>query len=413
MIEYLLKSKRKAKKLLKLYNANYNSWDKIKRPSQTEPTGDWKTWLILAGRGFGKTRTGAETIKSWALNKKYSRIALIGNTISEARTVMVEGESGLLSIHSDCNLPILSKDTLLWSNGAKAFIMSATQSEKLRGPQFDAAWIDELAKFKNPDELFNQLMLCLRLGGNPKCIITTTPKPVPIIKRLMGLESTITTTGTTIENKENLAPKFLENLEKNLSRSMIAQEVYGELLDSCEGALWSRSMILYKDPSNLTRIIVAVDPAETSHDKSDETGIIVSGIDENGSVFILDDLSGKYSPSKWGEIVFRAYFDFKADLVIAEVNKGGDMVEQIIRTFDKNIPYKPIRATRGKITRAEPVAALYEKQRVFHTRPFIKLENQLCTYTRNSNYSPDRLDALVWAVTDLVFNKSHLKAWMV
>lgn len=402
-------------------------WEKQARSNQRLPEGNWLTWLILAGRGFGKTRTGAETIRQWVHSGRYGRLALIARSISEGRRIMVEGESGLLAVHPSSERPIFeaSKRQLTWKNGAIATLFGADHYEQLRGPQFDGAWIDELAKFRQPEEAWNQLLFGLRLGKNPRCLITTTPRPIPFLEKLLKDPSVTVTRGTTFDNQANLAPDFIDQIVKQFQgTSMGAQELYAELLTERQGALWSRKMIRYNQPSEdsagkweLERIVIAVDPATTHHEGSDETGIVVVGIDAQKQGYVLEDLSARLSPGDWGQRVVNAYWRYRADRVVAEVNKGGDLVERILRAIDPAISYKAVRATRGKATRAEPVAALYEQNRIYHVRPFTDLETQLCDYIPGiTSKSPDRLDALVWAVTDLLLQSEMnpiLKVWGV
>ncbi|MBX9805686.1 MAG: terminase family protein [Alphaproteobacteria bacterium] len=401
------------------------SWIRQARPSQLPPPGDWRTWLILAGRGFGKTRTGAETLRQWVHDGRCRRIALLSKTIGDARDVMVDGISGLLEIHPLSERPWFEqgRHQLIWPNGTLATLYGADHFECLRGPQFDAAWIDELAKFRHPEEAWNQLMLGLRLGTDPRCIVTTTPRPIPLIEKLLKSEDVVVTKGTTFENRDNLAPTFLKQIVKQFEGTRLgAQELYAQLLTEQQGALWRRDLICYQEPPydeagtpKLIRIIVAIDPATTHHEDSDETGIVIAGLSEDKHAYVLEDLSGRLSPGDWGQRVCEVYWRMKADRVVAEVNKGGDLVERILRGLDPTIPYKAVRATRGKFTRAEPIAALYEQHRVFHARPFDLLETQLCTYVQGITHkSPDRLDALVWALTDLLLESETnptLKLW--
>lgn len=395
-------------------------WDDHARENQKMPKGDWITWLILAGRGFGKTRTGAETIRKLVMEGKAKRIALIGGSIHEVINVMLQGESGIITISPKAEQPKLntSTNTILWPNGARGYLVGATQPEKLRGPQFDAAWVDELAKFRVAESVWNQLMLGLRLGENPKCIVTTTPKPTPLIKRLLNDQNTVVTRGTTFDNKDNLSHLYFDQIIKQFeSTSLGAQELYGEMLTQEAGALWQRSMIKYAVPDSKTfrRVVVAVDPAATHHEQSDETGIVVAALTDDNCVYILDDVSGRLSPLDWGQRAVEAYRRFEADRLVAEVNKGGDMVERIVKSIDAQVSYKSVRATRGKNIRAEPIAALYEQNRVFHVKPMRELEQQLCEYIpHKTSKSPDRLDALVWAVTELLLvceSNPTLKVW--
>lgn len=418
------------KRLLKLLKAElkkrqglrqqYN-WLKQARPNQLPPQGDWRVWLILAGRGFGKTRTGDETLRLWIEKGLYRHVALIGRSLNEVRNVMVEGQSGLLACHPVGERPKFeaSNHRLVWPNGAVATLFGGDNFEKLRGPQFDLVWIDELAKFRYPQALWEQLMLALRLGNNPRCLITTTPRPIPLIDQLLKSPNTVITKGTTFDNCANLAPAYLQQIVKQFEGTRLgAQELYAEVLTERQGALWKRSMIRYQQPpedQNYQRIVIAIDPATTHHDQSDETGIIVAAITADQTAYVLEDLSGRYSPADWGQRVTQAYWRYKADRVVAEVNKGGDMVERIVRSLDPHVSYRAVRATRGKGTRAEPIAALYEQGKVFHTRPHTLLETQLCEYIPGiTSKSPDRLDALVWALTDLLLDKESnpvLKVW--
>lgn len=400
-------------------------WLKQARPSQIPPSGDWRVWLILAGRGFGKTRTGAETVRSWVHQGLAKRIALIGKNLHETRFVMVEGVSGLLSIHPPSSRPTFfpSKRQLVWSNKATAMLYGGDTYEQLRGPQFDLAWIDEFAKFEHQQELLDQVMLGLRLGSSPKCIITTTPRPSKVLLDLLTDPLVAVTRGTTFDNKENLATGFLHDIIKKFEGTRLgAQELYAEILTEREGTLWQRSLIHYAEPTktedglwNLTRIVIAIDPADTATKTSDETGIIVAGINEEKHAFVLADLSGRMSPTDWGNRVVKAYWHYRADRVIAEVNKGGDLVEKMLHALDARIAYKAVRATRGKAVRAEPIAALYERGHVSHMHVFSTLETQLCEYCPDTpGPSPDRMDALVWALTELFLIKgtsATLKIW--
>ncbi|MBX9977068.1 MAG: terminase family protein [Alphaproteobacteria bacterium] len=395
------------------------------RENQRMPEIDWHTWLILAGRGFGKTRTGAESVRQLIENHGYRRIALIGSSIVQTRSIMVEGVSGILSTYLPSSQPhtAMSKREIHFKNGAVAMLFGGDQVDQLRGPQFDLAWVDELAKFRTPDKLMEQLALSLRLGIQPRCIITTTPRPLPILNKLITQEGVVVTRGTTFDNVANLAPTFMEQVVREFKGTKLgSQELYGEILNETQGALWQRSNVVYSEPLYdehqrplLSRIVVAIDPATTHHDGSDETGIIVAGVDDKGCGYVLEDLSGKHSPLDWGQRAVSAYHRYKADRIVAEVNKGGDLVERVIRSIDACASYKEVRATRGKAVRAEPVAALYEKGRIFHSRPLHLLEEQMCSYIPGStSKSPDRVDALVWAFTDLLLvgeASAQLKIW--
>ena len=291
---------------------------------------------------------------------------------------------------------------------------AAIEPDRLRGPQFHRAWCDELAAWRYP-ETFDQLMFGLRLGDNPQCIITTTPKPTQIIKQLVERDDCYVTTGSTFENEANLAKSALQMLkEKYEGTTLGRQELYAEVIDMLEGALWTNTTIeearlAANTVKELTQIIVAIDPAVTHNDDSDETGIVVVGKDANNEYYVLEDISGKYSADKWGKIAIKAFYEWDADRIIAETNNGGDLVERLLRTIDSNIPYKSVTATRGKMVRAEPIAALYEQRRVHHIGYFAELESQMTTYTgERPKPSPDRLDALVWGLTELSKSKGQV-----
>ena len=361
----------------------------------------------------------------WVANNRYHRIALIGGSIDEVRDVMVEGESGILNVYPEHERPLFepSKRKLTWANGTVAHLYGANHYEKLRGPQFDLAWVDELAKFRYSEETWNQLMLGLRLGNDPRCLVTTTPRPQKLLQNLLELPDSAVTRGTTFDNEANLAPTFLKQILKQFDgTSLGAQELYAEILTERQGSLWQRSMIRYQQPATsedgqylFRRIVIAIDPATTHHQESDETGIVVAALGEDNQAYVLEDLSGRHSPADWGRRAIEAYWRYKADRVVAEVNKGGDMVERILRSIDPSVSYKAVRATRGKATRAEPIAALYEQNRVYHIRPLTTLETQLCDYIPGiTSKSPDRLDALVWGLTDLLLEAESnpvLKIW--
>lgn len=403
--------------------ANLNkTWENTARPEQREPTErPWNTWLILAGRGFRKTRTGAETIWSWIRDNRYKHIALIGQTIIEARQVMVEGESGLLSIIPKGMLKKYSKgDGILeFSNGAVVRLYGADRYERLRGPQFDAVWIDELAKFKKTMLFWEQLNLCLRLGNDPKCIITTTPRQNPLITQLLNDADCIVTRGSTFDNAANLATQFLNAIKKQFSGTRLeAQEIYAQMLDTTEGALWKPEHIAYEKPpdNNWKRIVIAVDPADTHSETSDETGIIVIGMHPNGKAYVIEDATHKAAPVQWIRKVAELYETHQADRVVAEINKGGDMVKDLLLTCGPHISYKGVRATRGKAIRAEPAVSLYEQGKVKHAQPLPELEKQLCEWIPGiSSKSPDRLDALVWGLSDLFLSNERqhqYKVWV-
>lgn len=383
------------------------------RPNQRPPDSDWRAWLLLAGRGFGKTRTGAEWVRTQVATGK-RRIALVAPTSADARDVMVEGESGLLAISPVSDRPIYepSKRRVTWPNGAIATTYSADEPERLRGPQHDAAWCDEIAAWRYP-EAWDMLMFGLRLGSDPRVVVTTTPRPIRIIRDLIADPTVVVTRGSSYENRANLAPAFLSQIIRKYEGTRLGrQEIDAELLDDVPGALWTRAIIEAARPPigfhlpDLVRVVVAIDPAASSGEDADETGIIVAGKDAQDRGYVLADLSGHYAPTDWAKAAIAAYRSHNADRVVAEINNGGEMVEATLRVIDPNVSYTAVHATRGKIVRAEPVAALYEQGRIRHVAALPKLEDQMCAFTsdliREPGQSPDRVDALVWALTDLL-----------
>ena len=370
-------------------------------------------WLILAGRGWGKTRTGAQDIALYALKNPNTICAVVAPTFGDLRRVCFGGDSGLLSIiPEDCydknygtNGYSQTTQEIRLANGSKIVGFAAIKPDRLRGPQYHRVWADELCAWQDPQEVFDQIMFGLRLGDRPQCVITTTPRPTPLIKELVEREDCIVTTGSTFENADNLADSALTMLKERYEGTNLGrQELYAEIIEDFEGALWTRNMIeeaRIDDDRVLSKIIIAIDPAVTANKNSDETGIIVCGKDYNDEYYILEDLSGRHTADKWGRIVVNAFYEWDANFIVAETNNGGDLVERLLRNIDKNIPYRSVRATRGKILRAEPVSQLYERRRVHHVGLFPELESQMCSYTGETNISPDRLDALVWGLTEL------------
>ena len=382
-------------------------WSFWARPDQRTPENDWRIWLILAGRGYGKTRTGAEFIRQRVKSGEARNIALIGRTAADVRDVMVNGPSGLLNCCPPDERPVYepSRRRIVWPNGAIAQTFSSQKPDQLRGPQMDTAWCDELAAWEYPYDTWDQLMFGLRLG-DPKCVVTTTPRPIQLVRDLVKNDKVAITRGTTFDNKDNLADSFFDHImDKYDQTSLGQQELYAELLDSVPGALWTREIIdcnRVEEAPELARIIISVDPAMSSKKQSDETGIVVVGLGVDNDFYVLEDLSGRYSVDAWARVVVNAYHRLGADRVVAEVNQGGDLVEKVIRQVDSGISYRPIRASKGKFSRAEPVAARYEQGRVKHTKVFSLLEDQLCTYSSSfMPQSPDRLDALVYGITEL------------
>jgi phage terminase large subunit-like protein len=387
-------------------------WAYRARPGQLPPSGDWRVWLLLAGRGFGKTRTGAEFVRARVGARTARRIALVAPTAADARDVMVEGESGLLAIAPPADRPLYepSKRRLTWPNGAVATLFSADEPERLRGPQHDFAWCDELAAWRYPDA-WDMLMFGLRLGDDPRAVVTTTPRPTKLIHALLADPKVVTTRGATAENRANLAPAFLDQIVKRYQGTRLGrQELDAELLDDMPGGLWQRGIIEATRTSTapeFSRVVVAIDPAVSASEHADETGIIAAGRDSNGHGYVLADASGRYAPAEWARIAIAAYGARQADRIVAEINNGGDMVEATLRMIDPNVPFSAVRAARGKVARAEPVAALYEQGRIHHIGTFAQLEDQMCSFTSDfdrttAGYSPDRVDALVWAFTELL-----------
>lgn len=381
-------------------------WKFWARPKQLTPAGDWYVWVILAGRGWGKSRTGAEQVRAWQ-EQGYGRFALVGQTPAEVRDVMVEGESGILAISPPDKMPKYepSKRKLTWPNGATATAYSAENPDLLRGPQHDKGWFDELAKSRYPQETWDNLMLGLRGGDNPQVVVTTTPKPIKTLKEIIEDDKTVTTKGTTYENKANLAGLFIDKIVRKYEGTRLGrQELYAEMLDDNPDALWQRKDIedgrTSKHPE-LKSVVVAIDPQATNQETSSETGIIVAGkgIDDKG--YVLEDISIKDTPEAWARNAVTGYYKHNADRIVGEVNNGGDMVEYTVKTIDRNVPFKKVHASRGKQLRAEPISALYEQGRVHHVGMFAELEDQMCEWVPGDK-SPDRLDALVWALTELM-----------
>jgi predicted phage terminase large subunit-like protein len=394
----------------KLAEALEDDWGAHARPEQISPPGAWAVWLILAGRGWGKTRTGAEWVRSQAEGSKAARIALVGATASDVRDVMIEGESGILAISPDHNRPIYSpsKRRLEWSNGAIAAAYSAEEPDRLRGPQHSAAWIDELASFANLENAWAMLQFGMRLGKNPQQLITTTPRSLKLLKQLIARADCVVTRGSTYDNRRNLPPSFFSQIITKYEGTRLGrQELDAELLEDIEGALWSSHLIeatrLPKDhPLDLKRVVISLDPAISVGENSDSTGLIVCGIGHDNHGYVLEDITGKYSPTEWAMRAIAAYKRHKADRIVAEANQGGAMVESTLRAVDATVPVKLVHASRGKITRAEPISALYEQGRVHHVGGFPELEDEMCSFEPGSAKSPDRMDALVWALTELM-----------
>jgi phage terminase large subunit-like protein len=392
-------------------------------PHQLPPEGDWRSWVILGGRGAGKTRAGAEWVRAQVEGARpldpgrCARMALVGETVDQVREVMIFGESGIMACSPPDRRPEwqATRKRLLWPNGAVAQVFSAHEPESLRGPQFDGAWVDELAKWKRARDTWDMLQFGLRLGEAPQVCVTTTPRNVGVLKELLARDSTVVTSAPTEANAANLAQGFLEEVRARYAGTRLGrQELDGVLVDEAEDALWTPAMIeagRMAEAPPLDRIVVAIDPPVTGHAGSDACGIVVAGALMRGPVsgwraFVLEDASvAAASPAQWAEAAIRAMDRWGAERLVAEVNQGGDLVEQVIRQLDPLVPLRKVRASRGKVVRAEPVAALYEQGRVHHLRGLGALEDQMCAMTARGfegRGSPDRVDALVWALTDLI-----------
>lgn len=385
------------------------SWAFWGRPEQIAPIGPWATRLHLAGRGWGKTLAGAQWVRSEIESGRRKNIALVGPTQRDVRKTMVEGESGIMCICPPWFYPRYesSKLMIVWPNGGRAHMYSAEEPNRLRGPNHDAAWCDELAAWSYLRETWDNLEMTLRAGKQPKRYITTTPKPQKLLIDLVNEPTTTVIRGSTFDNADNLSYEFIQRIrERYEGTSLGRQELYGELIAEAEGALWTRRMIdLTRVPScpYLVRRVLAIDPAVTANEQSDETGMIVAGLDERGHCYIVSDISGRYRPEQWARRAITTGKMFDVDRYVAEVNNGGDMVEHTLRTISPHISYRAVHASRGKAARAEPVAALYEQGKIHHVSNKPELEDQMTTWEPLSgDRSPDRLDAMVWAVTELM-----------
>lgn len=397
-------------------------WRLWAHEGQLAPEGDWHTWLIMAGRGYGKTRAGAEWVRSIAEKDPTARIALVGDSLGEARRVMVEGPSGLLAIPRPKRRPLFepSKRQLTWPNGAIATLYSAGEPESLRGPQHSHAWCDEIAKWSQSDRraesAWDNLLLGLRLGDRPQVVATTTPRAVPLLRRLLEQPGVALTRGTTADNQDHLPHGFFRSVRVQFGRSLLArQELDGELIEEIDGALWSRALLESCREAAATadsaRVVIGVDPPASS--EGDVCGIVVCALGADGIGRVLADCSvRKPTPERWARAVANAARVWRADRVVAEANQGGEMVRSVLRAADIALPVKLAHASRGKSARAEPVAALYEAGRVRHAGQFPELEDQLCGLMAGGGYegpgrSPDRADALVWAMTELMLGRKR------
>lgn len=399
-----------------------DDWVLWARADQTPPAGDWTTWLVMGGRGAGKTRAGAEWIKAAALGRSpyfaapIGRIALVGETHADVGAVMVEGVSGLLALHRRDERPawLRTRRRLEWPNGAVAEGFSSEDPEALRGPQFGLAWADEVAKWRHAEATWDMLQFALRLGDQPRQVATTTPRPTALMKRLLAEPGTVVTRAATLANAANLAPGFLDRIVGRYQGSRLGrQELDGELIDDRPDALFRREDIerfrIERAP-DCVRVVVAVDPPATSGARADACGLVAAGLDAAGFGYVLaDESESGLRPAQWARRAVALYHRLDADCVVAEVNQGGEMVTTILADIDAKVPVRPVRASRGKYLRAEPVAALYEAGRIRHVGWFRALEDEMTDFGPaglSSGRSPDRMDALVWALTHLMLNDS-------
>ena len=388
-----------------------SDWLDKARPDQTPPIGDWTTWLILAGRGWGKTRTGAEDAAWHGVANPGWRIAICAPTAADARDTCVEGNSGLLSCLPRGMVRTWNRSLgeLILTNETRYKLFSADEPDRFRGPQHNRAWCDELAAWKYPDA-WDQLQFGMRLGDHPQVVVTTTPRPTPMIRTLIKADTTIITRGSTFDNAANLAPSALAELRKRYDGTRLGrQELHAELLDDLPGALWTRDSITLGTMPEMQRIVVGVDPSGASgQGDGDDIGIVIAGKGVDGRFYVIEDATCNMGPAGWGRRATERYAYHQADCIVAEKNYGGAMVESVIRTADRNAKVKMVTASRGKAVRAEPIAALYEQGRVTHARGLDALEDQMMQFTLTGYMgegSPDRVDALVWALTELLSGK--------
>jgi phage terminase large subunit-like protein len=400
----------------------YN-WGQLGRDAQLAPESDWRLWLVMAGRGFGKTRAGAEWVRRLAEDDPRARIALIGATLGEARSVMVEGESGILACCPPARAPLYESSLrrLTWPSGAQAHLYSAGEPESLRGPQHSHAWCDEVAKWDHAGgramAAWDNLLLGLRLGEAPRVLATTTPRAVPLLRRLLAEDGLVVTRGRTEENRGNLPERFLRDIRRTFGKALLGrQELDGELIEDLPGALWTRALIedCREDAASSppARVVIGVDPPASAD--GDACGIVVCALGEDGVARVLADASvAKASPERWARATARAARAWQADRVVAEANQGGAMVASVLRAAEIALPLKLVHASKGKTARAEPVAALYEAGRVRHAGTFPALEDELCGLIAGGGYegpgrSPDRADALVWALSELMLGRGSV-----
>jgi phage terminase large subunit-like protein len=393
-------------------------WRFWARTSQLPPEGDdWRTWLLMAGRGFGKTRAGAEWVRGLAEQDGRLRIALVAATMAEGRSVMIEGQSGLLEIAPAGSRPEYepSLRRLSWPTGAQAFLYSAAEPEALRGPEHHFAWADEIAKWSHGMECWDNLAMGLRLGTRPRIVATTTPRPVPLVRRLMGEPGVVPTRGGSVDNRAHLPTAFLDAMRDHYGGTRLGrQELDGELIEEAEGALWSRKLIedcRARELPKVRRVVIGVDPPAGAGAGSDACGIVAVALGEDRAAYVIEDASvAGLSPEGWARAVVAAAGRWAADRVVAEANNGGAMVASVLRAADAVLPLRLVHAAHGKVARAEPVAALYEGGRAFHVGAFPALEDEMAGLSAGGDYagpgrSPDRADALVWAMTELMLGR--------
>jgi len=391
-----------------------HDWQFWARPEQIAPDHAWRVWLILAGRGWGKTRCGAEWVRSVAAEVPGCRIALVGLTAADARDVIVEGESGILAVHPEKDRPLYepSKRRITWPNGSMATCYNASEPDQLRGPQHHYAWVDELAKFPQAQDLWDQLVFGLRLGQHPQAMVTTTPRPLPIIRRMLADPTTHVTRGKTLDNAGNLAPgSVAAMIERYAGTRLGRQELDGEMLDDVPGALWTRAVLdanRVRELPEMARVVVAIDPSGTDGaDEGDDVGIVVAGRGVDGRGYVIADVTCKLSPDGWARRAITAYHQHQADRIVAERNFGGAMVAAVVRGADRSVPFKEVTASRGKAVRAEPISALYEQGRISHMPGLEALEDEMVLMTPGGYMgegSPNRVDALVWALTEVMLS---------
>jgi phage terminase large subunit-like protein len=393
-------------------------WRAWAHRGQLAPPGDWRIWLLMAGRGFGKTRAGAEWVSALARADPSLRIALVGGTNDEVRKVMVEGESGRFAVArpGEHFHWASTAGVLRFQSGATAFVYSSRNPEKLRGPQHHVAWCDELAKWANPDSTWDNLMLGLRLGSAQRALVTTTPRPIPLVRRIAGDGETVTSRGGTADNI-HLSGDYIDTMQRLYGGTRLGrQELEGELIDDIEGALWTRRMIekaRAAPPGRYRRVVVGVDPPLSAEAGADACGIVAAGLGEDGIGYVLGDRTVQgVSPERWAKAVAHAAEHFGADRIVAEANNGGAMVESVLRASRATLPIRLVHATRGKATRAEPVAALFENGQAKLAGRFPRLEDELAGLGIGGHYegpgrSPDRADAMVWAMTELMLGRAH------